>query len=216
MSRDDYIEVSERIQAFYTQYPEGSLQSEWSYVDRAGDTWILFKAYAYRNPTDPRPGVGHAIEQVPGATPYTRGSEWMVGETSAWGRALAALGIAVHRGIASANEVRAAQARSTTRTKPTEPLADEWSTQPGQGDAHTDLRVNAKQLAFIKVLCDKAGMANRDDAAKLVNATLIAAGLPTVAALSLMPKAHASTVIDLLQKSEPIEQVLASIEPLEP
>ena len=112
MARDDYIEVSERLRTFIEMYPQGSLDSEWCYVQRDGEEWLVVKAYAYRDQDDKRPGVGHAWEPIPGRTPYTRGSELQVGETSAWGRALAALGIAVHKGVASANEVRAAQART--------------------------------------------------------------------------------------------------------
>ena len=40
------------------------------------------------------------------STPYTRNSEIENAETSAWGRAIAACGIEVRRGIASADEVR--------------------------------------------------------------------------------------------------------------
>jgi hypothetical protein len=119
MSRDDYIEVSERLQTFYDKHPDGSLQTEYDITEVLGQTVLIVKAYAYRTPDDPRPGIGHAWELVPGRTPFTKGSELMVGETSAWGRALAALGIAVHRGIASAQEVRAAESRRTTRVKTT-------------------------------------------------------------------------------------------------
>ena len=118
MSREDYIEVSERIQAFYAKFPDGSLQAEHSWIDRQGEQWLLVKAYAYRTPDDPRPGIGHAWEPVPGRTPYTKDSELMVGETSAWGRALAALGVAVHRGVASQDEVKSAEARRATPTQP--------------------------------------------------------------------------------------------------
>lgn len=109
MSRDDYIDVATRIQIFYDKYPQGSLASEYDIREVMEHTWIIVKAYAYRTPDDPQPGIGHAWEHVPGRTPYTLGSELMVGETSAWGRAIAALGIAVHKGIASAQEVRNAQ-----------------------------------------------------------------------------------------------------------
>jgi len=48
-----------------------------------------------------------ASEPVPGKTNFTRDSELMNAETSAWGRALIAVGAAdAKRGIASANEVR--------------------------------------------------------------------------------------------------------------
>jgi hypothetical protein len=102
-SLEGYVEVHERIEKFKEIYPEGSLQSEFIW-----DTpeVLIVKAYAYRTPDDRRPGIGHASEPVPGKTPYTEDSELMNGETSAWGRALAALGIEVHRGIASGNEVR--------------------------------------------------------------------------------------------------------------
>lgn len=124
MAREDYIEVSVRIQEFYEKYPNGSLQGEWDYTNRDGEQWLVYKAYAYRTPDDPRPGIGFAWEPIPGRTQFTRGSELMNGETSAWGRALAALGIAVRHGIATANEVRAAEARrdepGTTRPQPTQ------------------------------------------------------------------------------------------------
>lgn len=114
---EDYIPVNERIAAFIAKYPEGSLRPLWPdepyRVLGEGETkWLIYGACAFRAPDDPAPGVGLAWEPVPGRTPYTRGSELMVAETSAWGRALAAIGIATNKSIASAEEVRSAQARS--------------------------------------------------------------------------------------------------------
>jgi hypothetical protein len=106
----DYVDVAERIRIAKEVYPELSLQSEWTYDILDGQTYIIVKAFAYRTPDDQRPGVGLAWEQLPGKTPYTKGSELMVGETSAWGRALAALGIEVRK-VASKQEVQAAQSR---------------------------------------------------------------------------------------------------------
>lgn len=107
----DYVEVPERILSFYQKFPEGSLQSEYeltTFPNKAGkDTpHFIVKAWAYRTPNDPKPGVGLASEPIPGFTPYTKGSELMNAETSAWGRALAALGFIGNGKIASANEVR--------------------------------------------------------------------------------------------------------------
>lgn len=118
---DDYMTVADRIEAFRNKYPEGSLQAEWQLVMvptpvKAEDgTWqelqrpiLVFKGYAYRTPDDPRPGVGHASEPVPGKTPYTKDSEWANGETSAWGRAIvAALAADTRKGVASRDEVAA-------------------------------------------------------------------------------------------------------------
>lgn len=107
---ENYVDVAERIAAFKDKYPEGSLQSE---IINLTDSRVVIKAFAYRSADDARPATGHAAETIPGATPYTRGSEIMVCETSAWGRAIAALGFEVRRGtpIASRQEVEAAQAR---------------------------------------------------------------------------------------------------------
>lgn len=106
----DYVDVAERIRIAKEVYPELSLQSEWTYEVFDGQTYIIVKAFAYRTADDSRPGVGTAWEVFPGKTPYTKGSELMVGETSAWGRALAALGIEVRK-VASKQEVQAAQSR---------------------------------------------------------------------------------------------------------
>ncbi len=108
---ESYVEVNERIAAFYAKFPNGSLQSEWEMREIGGEPFVVVTAWAYRDPYDPRPGQGTAWEPFPGRTPYTKGSELMVGETSAWGRAIAALGFKVNRSVASADEIRAAQAR---------------------------------------------------------------------------------------------------------
>lgn len=113
-----YVEVHERIAAFYAKYPDGTLQSTWQIVQFNGQDTLVVKAYAYRTPDDKRPAIGHASEPIPGLTPYTKNSELMVGETSAWGRAIAALGFEVKRGVASANEVR-----SREQTAPRKVLA---------------------------------------------------------------------------------------------
>jgi hypothetical protein len=125
-SLDDYIDVAERITQFYKKYPEGSLQpydpslSPYQIVqvqgfDRGGveaqQTFIVYVAAAYRTPDDTRPGVGVAWEVFPGRTNFTRGSEVMNAETSAWGRAIAALGIATKKGIASRQEIENRQER---------------------------------------------------------------------------------------------------------
>ena len=114
---EDYIPVNERIALFVAKYPEGSLRPLWPdepyRVLGEGETkWLVYGACAYRWPDDPAPGVGMAWEPVPGRTPYTKGSELMVAETSAWGRSLAAIGISTNKSIASAEEVRSARERS--------------------------------------------------------------------------------------------------------
>lgn len=98
----DYVEVNERIMAFIARYPEGSLQAE---IHTLTDSLVVMKAYAYRTADDQRPGIGWSSLQIPGKTNFTRDAEIENCETSAWGRAIAALGFEVRRGIASRQEV---------------------------------------------------------------------------------------------------------------
>lgn len=104
----NYVDVAERISTFREKHPEGSLQQvSVEFREFAGLFWIVFTAAAYRTPDDIRPGQGTAWEQVPGKTPYTKGSELQNAETAAWGRAIvAALAADTKRGIASQEEVR--------------------------------------------------------------------------------------------------------------
>jgi hypothetical protein len=125
-SLDDYVDVAQRIADFRERYPEGTLQpvlhegANWRLVQAQGtekngdivqQTFIVVVAAAFRTPDDPRPGIGMAWEVFPGRTPYTRGSELQNAETSAWGRAIIAVGASdSKRGIASREEVQNRQA----------------------------------------------------------------------------------------------------------
>jgi hypothetical protein len=105
---DDYVEVPERIKQFYEIYPGGSLVTSGYdvHTDIGGNAYVTVTAHAYRTIDDPHPGVGLAWEITPGKTPYTRDSELMNAETSAWGRAIIALGPPfVTKKIASQEEV---------------------------------------------------------------------------------------------------------------
>lgn len=133
----DYVDVAERIREFRAQYPDGSLQAiaEPRVMTVGGKDFIVYAAAAYRTPDDERPGVGYAWEPVPGPTPFTRDSELMNAETSAWGRAIVALGFSTKK-IASADEVRNRQAADETPreapqaavTPPADPpTAEQWA-----------------------------------------------------------------------------------------
>jgi hypothetical protein len=112
---DGYVDVAERIRVFKAAYPQGSLQpanpAEPYKLERIGDRlFIVVIAAAYRTPDDTRPGIGMAMEPYPGRTNYTKDSELMNAETSAWGRAIVAALAADTQKIASAQEVRNRQA----------------------------------------------------------------------------------------------------------
>jgi hypothetical protein len=111
----DYIPVADRITEFYEKHPQGSLQSE---ILTLTDSLVLVKAWAYRDAEDQRPGIGHSSLGIPGSTPYTRGSEVENAETSAWGRAIAALGFEVKNGVATAEDVRNKSAPQAAAPRP--------------------------------------------------------------------------------------------------
>jgi hypothetical protein len=109
---ESYNTVAERIAEFRAKHPEGSLRpadmlQPYEVREIAGETVIVVVAAAYRAPDDPAPGIGMASEYYPGRTAFTRGSELMNAETSAWGRAIVAvLAADTQKGVASREEVR--------------------------------------------------------------------------------------------------------------
>ena len=213
MSREDYIEVSERIQKFYERYPDGSLQGSWEWLDDSHAV-IVYRAEAYRTADDIRPGIGYASEPYPGLSNFTRNSEIMNAETSSWGRAIASLGIAVHRGIASAQEVRAAQ-RGTDVPKVTRVATTEddngWYGPPVEQTPHVDHGPSAAQMTYakkepatdkqLKMIVAKLkgmGMGGPDNILNYVNAVMAENGLEQVAGSEALTKYTASKVIDAL------------------
>lgn len=106
---DDYNTVPERMAEFFEAYPTGCLRAAEPFriVEVDGVTFLAYTAAAYRTPDDPAPGIGSAWERVPGQTNFTRNSELQNAETSAWGRAIVAVGAAdTKKGIASFEDVR--------------------------------------------------------------------------------------------------------------
>lgn len=92
---DDYLDVAARLRLFKDKHPDGSLQpvnpERPIEVMTVGDkVFLAYAAAAYRTPDDVRPGIGIAWEPFPGTTNFTRNSEAMNAESSAWGRAIVA------------------------------------------------------------------------------------------------------------------------------
>jgi hypothetical protein len=204
----DYIDVATRIAEFRSKYPNGSLQpvdsAEPIKIITVGDkTYLQYVAAAYRTPEDPRPGVGVAWEVFPGRTPFTRDSEAMVCETSAWGRAIVAvLAADTKKGIASAEEVRAAKARQSapapapapvTRTEPDIPeVTDGWQS----ADEDQPVRADAKQVMRIQIL--RKDIPSLEDDGVYHDRLLKAYGVVSTKDLT---KAQASDLISKLEKS---------------
>jgi hypothetical protein len=118
------------MREFFDKYPDGRLRpaSPWRVETIGEKAFVVFEAAAYRTAEDPNPGIGTAWEPFPGRTQFTRDSELMNAETSAWGRAILAVGAAdTRKGVASAEEVRNRQAdRDQSGSSPSEA----WGVSP--------------------------------------------------------------------------------------
>jgi hypothetical protein len=156
---EGYIDVATRIVEFRQKHPDGSLRAQnpdnpITIITIGDKTYLQYVACAFRTPTDTAPGIGVAWELFPGRTPFTRDSEAMVAETSAWGRAIvAALAGDTKKGIASAEEVRAAKAR---QEKPVveKPVVEKPSVDLGwqSADEENPKRATEKQVQLIHIL----------------------------------------------------------------
>jgi hypothetical protein len=134
MNMNDYVDVAERIAQLKETYPEASLQpynpnKPYDIVQVEGKTYVVYTAACYRDPHDVRPGVAVAWEQIPGKG-MTAGSELMICETSAWGRAIVAAMKSATKRVASKQEVMAAKARQSWAITPTQSLDAELLTRP--------------------------------------------------------------------------------------
>ena len=154
-----YLTVAQRIAEFREKHPEGALQpvslDEPFKVVTIGDkTFISYVAAAYRTSDDKCPGIGVAWEPFPGRTPYTRDSELMNAETSAWGRAIVAVlasdttkGIATREEVANRQESQERHPAANVRKLP-----DRRPAENSQIDQWANLVKNAKEAKTLDSL----------------------------------------------------------------
>lgn len=112
----DYIEVNQRILAFWELYPNGRIETELLADDGKRCT---FKATVYDS--DKVLATGHSFE-FQGSGMVNKTSYVENCETSAIGRALGILGIGITESIASADEVQSAIEHQERNEQPTDPL----------------------------------------------------------------------------------------------
>lgn len=193
----DYVTVAERLREFVKRYPDGSMQLDpVQFHEIEGKTWVIGRAYAYRTPDDQRPGIGTAWEVVPGMTPFTKFSEVQNVETSAWGRALAAIGIGIDKGVATWDEVNRTQIADRPKLVPanvTGPLSDHMAKEPA----------TPKQLGLAKRLLSTVG----EGAVEIVVETLGQYSPPET-----WSKYEASKMIDALNTLGKSKSATAKIE----
>jgi hypothetical protein len=123
----DYVDVAERLRSFYGQYPEARVETS---IINLTENRVVVRAEVYRTADETRPaGTGHSAMNIPGSTPYTRGSELENCETSAVGRAIVAAGLPSKR-IASEDEVAAKRGGDEVAAEPERQGAERLATEP--------------------------------------------------------------------------------------
>lgn len=169
---DSYVDVAERIRIFKEQYPTGCLRpfnpaEPFKIMEIGGREFIVYTACAYRTPDDTMPAVAVAAEPSIGKTTFTKDSEVMNAETSAWGRAIVACLAADTQKIASANEVRN---RQQDTTQPVATVTQISKAQPAQKKTAV---ASEPQIKYIKSLL--TGLGGTETVVKdLTGGTLIA------------------------------------------
>jgi hypothetical protein len=162
-----YNEVAMRIVEARKKHPEGILRpldpAQPYKIETIGDkTFIVYCAAFHRTPDDPMPGIGVAWEPFPGTTPYTRNSELMNAETSAWGRALvAAFAADTKKGIATSLDVRTREVERQQQ----EPKERRW---PDPGEQ----LVSKALLSRLAGLFATLGVAGRDEGLMTIGALI--------------------------------------------
>jgi hypothetical protein len=145
----DYNDVPARIRAFREKYPEGTLcaadPTHPYYLETIGnETFLIYCAAAYRDRDDPHPGNGTAWELVPGKTNFTRGSEIQNAETSAWGRAIIAVGAADAKRVASDEEIESAQRFNAPRRPASKDRLDRAAARVKEADMTEQVKAEFK------------------------------------------------------------------------
>jgi hypothetical protein len=106
---DNYVDVPTRLLEALKKWPDLRIQETSNEIVTMPDGSYFYRCTVsvWRDEKDPLPAIATAAEPYPGKTPYTKNAEFMVGMTSALGRALGYMGCGSAKSIASRNEVEA-------------------------------------------------------------------------------------------------------------
>jgi hypothetical protein len=151
---DNYVDVPTRLTEALKKYPNLRIQETDAQVVTMPDGSCFYRCTVtvYRDVDDALPAIATAAEPYPGKTPYTKNSEFMVGMTSALGRALGYMGFGVNKSIASKNEVLARQEDDGDIVRPERTRAVAGSKAVANDQAPSGNFASAKQINFIKAL----------------------------------------------------------------
>ena len=173
-----YVTVNERLRHALEKWPELRVQETAPVLVQAGDQlFIQVTTTVWRTPDDPLPAIASIWESYPGTTPYTRGSEQANASTSALGRCLGLMGVAIEAGMASKDEIVLAKQRNSVERHPSsdrpakqEQLRVVSNSEPEPPPPPGDLRepsrgarpATEKQLGFLRKLAKDAGLTISD------------------------------------------------------
>jgi len=185
---DNYVDVPTRLAEALKRYPDLRIQETAAEVVTMpdGSTFYRCTITVWRDAADLIPSIATAAEPYPGKTPYTKNSEFMVGMTSALGRALGYMGFGISKSIASRNEIEARQDPKKPDAQ-IAPIRRETSTSHPKG-------ASQKQVYFIKSLAKGAGF----DEAALHDYIAVTLNSDAVTLETLSPE-QATQVIDALK-----------------
>jgi hypothetical protein len=186
---DNYVDVPTRLKEALLKHPNLRIQETAAEVVTMpdGSTFYRCTVTVWRDETDPIPAVATAAEPYPGKTPYTKNSEFMVGMTSALGRALGYMGFGISKSIASRNEIEA-------RQDPKKPDAQIAPIRRETANSHPK-QASQKQVYFIKSLAKGASL----DEAELHEFIAVTLNSDAATLETLNPE-QATHVIDALKQ----------------
>lgn len=206
----NYVDVPTRIRQLREKHPDAVLRpydpsQPFKIVEIGGREFIIYTAVCYRHPEDLCPAIAVAAEPVIGASAFTRNSEVMNAETSAWGRAIMAALAVDEPHIASREEVQNRRNDESTQRFVEQTVRDVFpeshiTEQPPhpaeQPDGARRLAAVAsqKQVNLIKKLCRERNIAEISDHASSVIGR-------SVESVNSLTTKEASRVIESLMNS---------------
>jgi hypothetical protein len=194
----DYVDVPTRLAMALKKFPDLRIQeSRPQIIEVDNQKYVEISCTVWRDANDSNPMVAYCWEQIPGKTPYTRGSEMMNASTSCLGRALGFLGLGIGKSIASRDEVQTAQARQApAQLAAVVPMRDDL--EMPFPEAPVQEYATPKQLGMMRALAN--GQNIKQDDLKAYCSTVLGRQINTTGDLT---KRDVSRVIDALKLGEP-------------
>jgi hypothetical protein len=206
-----YKEVADRLADLKEIHPDARLRpvnedQPFTVIEIGELTFIVYAAACYRDADDKLPAIGVAWEPFPGTTPYTRNSELMNAETSAWGRAIIACLRSESKHIASAEEVRNRQGEQelvkpvpTVRREPPKRPAPLSNARKALATTPDPTKISEKQIKLVAVLFGKKDFPDDREVRHHYAEAVLGHAIASVKDLT---KKEASTLIDALNAGD--------------